>query len=328
LSLTQEANFRALLKDTNDYRTLTLSADGKTLATVQQKGMQTLYLMPAAGFTGVPPRAARAQSKDAAMFGWTSNGDLYFGNASDLLRISADGKNRVTLFSERDAQIIRPSGCRDGRYIVFVWANHAGNKKVDIGRIDSDGSNPKQLTSGSTDVGPTCSPDGKLVYYENMDTFQLLRVSMDGGTPEVVPGSAMPSGLLASTPIGLSPDGKLLAFFASSSDPKLPVGKIVLLPLDAGPKPHPQFIYPDARFSGHVQFTPDGKAIVYGIRENGAENLWLHPLDGSPGHQITTFPADAIQTFRFSLDGKSLGVMRTHVESDIVLLHDDGLSAQ
>ena len=50
--------FRRITKDTNSYQTLTLSADGKTLAAVQQKATQTLYLMPAAGFTGTPPAPA------------------------------------------------------------------------------------------------------------------------------------------------------------------------------------------------------------------------------------------------------------------------------
>ena len=59
-----------------------------------------------------------------------------------------------------------------------------------------------------------------------------------------------------------------------------------------------------------------------------ADNLWLHPLDGSRGRQITNFPADAIQVFQFSLDGKTLGVMRTHVESDVVLLRDTGALPQ
>jgi hypothetical protein len=70
--------FRAVTKDTNSYRTLTLSADGKTMATVQQKITRTLYLVPAAGFAGTPPNPAPAQIKDAFMFRWASNGDLYF----------------------------------------------------------------------------------------------------------------------------------------------------------------------------------------------------------------------------------------------------------
>jgi eukaryotic-like serine/threonine-protein kinase len=320
--------FHTITMDTNNYQTLTVSADGKTLATVQQKATQTLYLMPAAGFAGSPPDPAPAQSKDAAMFGWASNGDLYFGDASNLLRMSVDGNDRATLLSDPVAQVILPRGCRDGRSIVFVWANHAANKKVNIWRVDADGANPKRLSYGATDVAPACSPDGKWVYYENLDTLQLFRVSIDGGTPELVAGTTLRGRLSASPGLGLSPDGKLLVFFAASTDPKVPVGKLVLVSLDAGPEPKVQFVDPDPRIEALPQFTPDGKAMVYRIREKGTDNLWQHPLDGSPGRQITNFQADWIQAYQFSLDGKSLGVMRTHVESDIVLLHDAGSSAQ
>ena len=63
---------------------------------------------------------------------------------------------------------------------------------------------------------------------------------------------------------------------------------------------------------------------MYSIRENGVDNLWLQPLDGSYGRQITNFQSDAIHLFEFSPDGKSLGVFRQHTESDVVLLRDTG----
>lgn len=318
--------FHSITKDTNDYQTLTVSADGRTLATVQQRARQTLYLMPATGFSGAPPSPARAQSNGAAMFGWARNGDLYFGDESNLLRMSIDGSNKATLLSDPLAQVIRPRACPDGRNIVFIWANHAASKKVNVWRADVDGSNPRQLTYGTTDVGPVCSQDGKWVYYENLDTSQLLQVPIDGGTPELVPGTALSGRLSAAPGLGLSSDGKLLAFFAASSDPEMPVGKLVLVPLGAGPRPTAQFLDPDPRIQRDPQFTPDGKAVVYIVREKGTDNLWLHPLDGSRGRPITNFQADATQTYQFSPDGKSLGVMRTHIDSDVVLLHDTGSS--
>jgi Tol biopolymer transport system component len=323
-----EGQFHTITKDTNDYQTVTLSADGKTLATVQQKATQILYLMPARGFASNPPNPALAQSKDAAMFGWARNGDIYFGDDSNLLRTSTDGRNTATLLNDPVAQVIRPRGCADGRYIVFVWANHSSSKRVNIWRVDIDGSNPKQLTYGATDVGAVCSPDGRWVYYENLDSLRLFRVPIDGGTPEIVPGTTLSGGLLASPGLGLSTDGKLLVFLATSSDRKMSVGKLVLVPLNAGPKPHLQFVDPDPRIGHFPEFAPDGKAIVYPVRENGTDNLWLHPLDGSPGRRITDFKTDMIQTFQFSLDGKTLGVMRTHTESDVVLLHETESSPQ
>jgi len=154
-------------------------------------------------------------------------------------------------------------------------------------------------------------------------------VPMDGGSPAIVPGTVIPSTIVAAPGMGISSDGKWLAFLASrASRTDEPVVKIALIPLDAGQKPPVQLLDPDPRVSQNPQFTPDGRAIVYPIRENGVENLWLQPLDGSRGHQITNFQSDAIQNFHFSLDGKTLGVFRKHTESDVVLLHDTGASPQ
>jgi eukaryotic-like serine/threonine-protein kinase len=317
--------FHTITNDTNDYGTLTLSADGKTLATVQQKATQILYLMPAAGFSGHPPSPALAQSKNAAMFGWASNGDVYFGDGGNLLRMSVDGSNKTTLLSDSASNVIHPDACAGGRYIVITWSNHAANKKTNIWRVDSDGSNPKRITSGITDVGGICSPDGEWVYYYNLDSFQVFRVPIGGGTPEAVPGTV---GLFSSPGLSLSRDGKLLAFFMPGKDPKANVGKLVLVPLDVGPKPRVKFLDPDPRFAQAPHFTPDGKALVYIIHEKGTDNLWLQPLDGSAARQITNFQGDTIQYHLFSLNGETLGVMRTHIESDVVLLHDTSSSQQ
>jgi eukaryotic-like serine/threonine-protein kinase len=320
--------FRAVTKDTNDYRTLTLSGDGKTLATVQQKSTGTLYLLPATSLGRNPPRPAPAQDKDSFLFGWANNGDLYFDGSSNLVRISADGSKRTTLLSDPAAQILRPTECRGGRYIIFVWAGHDASDKANIWRIDNDGSNPKQLTKGIGDIAPVCSPDGKWAYYNNGMTDQIMRVDIDGGTPEVVPGTAIPGIFLASPGLAIDPNGKLLAFLVLKTDQNTPIQRIALVPLDAGPEPPVQLLAPDPRISGTPEFMPDGKSILYPILDNGADNLWLQPLNGSRGRQVTNFESDVIRISRFSPDGKILGILQERTESDVVLLHDTSASTR
>jgi len=48
----------------------------------------------------------------------------------------------------------------------------------------------------------------------------------------------------------------------------------------------------------------------------------MQPLDGSPGKQITDFPSEHINDFRWSFDGTKLALARGHVDSDVVLIHD------
>ena len=78
----------------------------------------------------------------------------------------------------------------------------------------------------------------------------------------------------------------------------------------------------DPRISRGVQFTPDGKAVAYPIAENGVDNVWIQPLDGSPGRQITHFNSEQITAFHWSPDGKNLGILRGHTDSDVILLQE------
>ena len=320
---------RPITRDTNNYQTLTLSADGRTLATVQQRLTQTFYVLPAAGFSGDAPNPAPAQVQQAFFFDWAGDGALYFDNVEALLRISADGANKTTLLSDPAAQILQPTSCQNGRYIVFNWASHSADNKVNIWRVNADGSNPKQLTDGLQDIQPACSPDGKWVFYDDVQDIQIKRVSMDGGTPEIVPGTAVPGGFYHYG-LTIAPDGKVLAFLTTGGESLIVHQidhQIALVPLDAGPQPLTRVFNPDPRVADAPQFTPDGNAVVYPIREAGTDNLWFQPLDGSRGHQFTNFKSDAISSFRFSPDGKTIGVLRSHVESDVVLLRD-AVSAQ
>ncbi|MGH9723774.1 MAG: protein kinase domain-containing protein, partial [Candidatus Acidiferrales bacterium] len=50
-------DFHAVTQDTNNYATLTLSADAKTLATIQQRFLSSLYIVPAAGPGRTQPQA-------------------------------------------------------------------------------------------------------------------------------------------------------------------------------------------------------------------------------------------------------------------------------
>jgi DNA-binding winged helix-turn-helix (wHTH) protein/Tol biopolymer transport system component len=322
------ARFRAITNDTNSYQTLTLSADGKTLATVQQTATRSLYLLPPAGFNGIPPNPAPAQHRDSLLFGWSANGSLYFDDNSDLLQMSPDGTERTTVLSDPTAAVLGVSGCPDGRYVILAWAGRgaSNNNKVNIWRANADGSNPVQLTHGSADVAPICARGGQWVYYKDVIGLQIMRVHLDGGLPEVVPGTVLPGKIFVGTEMGISPDNRRLAFLATGTAQNDPDDKIALVPLDEGPRPSVQLLVPDPRVTASPQFSPDGGSLIYPIRESGAENLWQQPLIASPGRQITNFQSDGIQFFQFSPDGKTLGMLRAHIESYVVLLHDTGAS--
>jgi Tol biopolymer transport system component len=119
----------------------------------------------------------------------------------------------------------------------------------------------------------------------------------------------------------VSADGKTLVYAAQliDSQTKEAALKVALLNL-YGSSP-PRFL--DApKLSGGVHFVDEGKSVAYAVRDNGVDNLWVQPLDGSPGHAITNFKSEEIAQPHWSPDGKSIAMVRLHNDSDVVLLQE------
>ncbi|MGH9584174.1 MAG: TolB family protein, partial [Bryobacteraceae bacterium] len=141
----------------------------------------------------------------------------------------------------------------------------------------------------------------------------------EGGKPEIVPGTVVPDAGIAEPLGGLSPDGNQIAFFSLSVFAR---NDLYIVNLDAGPNPARYTLKPDSRVAGAVVFTPDGRAVAYPILKSGVSNIWVQPLDGSLGRQITNFKSGTFRTFSWSPDGKSLAVIREVSQSDVVLLRE------
>ncbi len=311
-----------ITRDTNRYLTLTISGDGKTLASVQLKITQNLYLLPATGGQSADSKPVFPQGQEVRGFGWAADGGLLVTDGPRLLRVAADGKNQTQLLGDSTAGIVDPSSCGNDR-MLFSWFFHGGSNTLSLWRANLDGSSPARLTEGKRDFRSVCSPDGKWAYYFDQAAGRISRVPLDGsGKAEAIPGSMVPNSFMASGGFGLSGDGKVLAYLVEVVDPSTQNGKEKVALLDIG-SAAPRLLDAESRVTrGGVQFTPDGKSVAYPIHENGVDNIWIHPLDGSPGRQITNYTSEQITSFHWSADGKSLGVLRNHSESDVVLLQE------
>ena len=175
--------FHTITKDTNSYESLSLSADAKTLATVQLKRLFTLYVIPAAG-TGAnsPTPAMPQQQKGSLTFNWAGNDSFYMAEDRQLVRVSSDGSNKTTLLN--NTSITSLSVCPDGRTLLLSLIGQGGGTGTNIWRVSADGANLKQLSHGQRDRSPECSKDSKWAYYVNANASRVERVPVDGGTPE------------------------------------------------------------------------------------------------------------------------------------------------
>jgi eukaryotic-like serine/threonine-protein kinase len=318
-----EGLVRPISHDTNTYSTVTLSADGKTLATVQQKAVANLFILPGAGSASSALTPLAVDGAKISNFNWASDGALLTSDFERLVKTDINGKNPTVLASDPAAAIMGLASCGT-RYIVFPWAFHGGTNLIGIWRVNADGSQPAELTDGQNDAffgyPPACSGNQAWVYFPR-DVSQLWRVPLDGsGKPETVPGSVVPNTFQTGRGMGISPDGKTLAYMVKYSN--LEVGSIRIALLDLTTLKNPRLLDANPHISAGPQFTPDGKAVAYPVRENGVDNVWVQPLDGSPGHPITKFDSEQILSFHWSPDGKNLGILRGHTDSDVVLLQE------
>jgi eukaryotic-like serine/threonine-protein kinase len=303
--------YRPITNDTNSYPNISLSADGKTVATVQSQFVGTLQTATYDD-KGAGKPATISNRPPTSWFGWTPDGKLLVEQENAIFQMNADGSNRAPLLHD-DFPSFMPISCDHGQYVIFASASRGGGNSLNIWRTDATGGNLKQLTTGSDDAPAMCSPDGKWLVYASYDSGKFLpkRVSVDGGTPTQVSDALLTCGC-----VNVSPDGKYLAFQTQPTTG----GAVVIKILDFETLQPVKMIERDPRAGGEIRYTSDGKTIGYPIRENGLYALWVSPVDGSPGHRVTEFETDRIDDFHWSQDGKTLGLLRTHNDSDVVLL--------
>src|SRR5207253_397161 len=175
---------RRITNDLTDYRDLSVTADGRTLITIQSEKKANIWVAQASDLDH--PAQLSATSYDGLNgMSWTPDGRLVYtsqiAGEQNLWVTDPQGGAPKQLtahagFSEQ------PAVSPDGRYIVFL-SNRNGQEH--LWRIDIDGKHPFELTHGTSDSQPSFTPDGKLVIYRshNITGSNLFSISIEGGEP-------------------------------------------------------------------------------------------------------------------------------------------------
>lgn len=299
--------YRMITTDTNDYGRPSISADGRTIVANQHMWRSQF---------GIAPASSPDQMKNLTLsskenvwgWDWLSDGRLVMSEGGNVRLVDPSG-NGPLIFSDHAHIADQAAAC--GSYIVLRQIGRSGGAETNLWRMNLDGTDQKQLTSGRTDRDPECAGNSEWVYYADFaDNSHVKRVSIKGGTPETVVNA--PVGVFA-----LSPDGlRVLSFDIRDFDHKL------ILRADSAEKHTTEYFDIDQRAIFPMQFSPDGKSVVYTVRERGVDNLWEQDLAGTNRRQITHFEKEHIQRFAFSRDGSKLAIQRGHLEQDAVLIRD------
>jgi Tol biopolymer transport system component len=294
-----DGSARKITNDLFDYDSVSLSADGKSLAAVQTQGTFSISVAPHRGSNEVSP----APSGDREIFtevgsgreciSWApDNRIVYCSRASGawdiwIMNNDGSGQRQLTIDSRND---LFPAVSADGRFIFFA-SDRAG--AFNIWRMEIDGSNPIQLTRGVKDILPELTPDGRGVIYQQgpafgMDEINIWRAPAAGGSPERLTDS------FTQWP-AVSPDGRLLAYVYMDDKG----WGIAVVALDRNQEPK-KFPFPSTVESHVFRWTPDGGSLAYIVNEKGASNIWLQPLSGERPKQLTNFKPGKLLSFACS----------------------------
>jgi len=323
--LSKQGELKPITRDTNRYITLTLSADGKSAATVQVKTARSVSLLDGSGSAPSTVESTLAQANGSRQMDWSEDGKILVSDGVGITRMDRDGQNASNLLSDPNAQITAFRHCGSNHLVIAWWAHGSANA-IRVWRTNADGSAPQPITSGFYDNRPFCSPDGKTVYYlDDEGVGTLMRVPVEGGKAEPVAGATVANqfGLVGITSIAA--DGKTITYIANVTDPVTHTAsvKLATLGLDGTAPATPRLLDLDPRFtSTGARPVPGHNAIAYPITQDGVSNLWMQPADGGPVTQLTHFPSEEITSFGWSPDGKTLAVSRAQENADVVLLKE------
>src|ERR1700675_971235 len=323
-----DAQARRITNDLNFYSGTTITADGSALATVQvtlMANLSTMNLGSAASFSS-PHQVTSGVGRADGLGGITwAPGDkiiygYYAGGAIRFASVSPDGSNLHDL-PINAVEPLWPAACGDGQHFVFGARNQS--QGISIWRADIDGGNTKQITTGTLDILPACSPDGKFIVYSDASgTGHVMRVGIEGGTPTQLTKDFMPSPQI-------SPDNQTMAAFYFPDPAKPP--KIAIVGLEGGEIRSLYDVPPEtvtgASDGGHkLEWTKDGKNVIYAVYKDETASIWAQPI-GAPGSRpsapkrIVSFPPETrVWAGSISPDGKQLLYGSGRDATDAVLI--------
>jgi WD40-like Beta Propeller Repeat len=294
---------RQITNDLNVYSGISLTADGRTIATTQNNLNARFAELPLGG------SLEEDQTGELVWFSWLDN-DTIVANGAGNLRVINLPKHETTAVNVKNGFLFgQPSSCgRDT--MVLVGAALQG----DIRRVYTlhlDGSGLTQVTKGPMDSFPECTAEGEWLFYADATEEKnsiLMRQSIRGGDAQKVAQGRIW--------YDVSSDGKLLATAAVDQGAPLQIVSLDSLRTIRSFSTH------DFDDFKRFAFSADNKSIFYVTEKGSDATIWRQPLETATPVKVESLPGRTVNWIRPSPDGKKLGLILEAPTSEAVLLHD------
>jgi serine/threonine protein kinase/Tol biopolymer transport system component len=307
--------------DLSDYYSLSVTADGKSFVTTQERRQAAIYVgdSPAVLNDKIDWKLSPISTEQATgyVLSWTSAGKLLQRDASYHLYVTgADGSNRVRVLEDNEVPLsLRSCGSGDLAVVSRVLENNAAN----LWRLNMATGETKQLTFGKDEEDSSCTPDAKWVLYSGVAPTDSLRhiykVPTEGGDPIDLARGQL------SNPV-VSPDGTLVAYGRIDGQGASAKSKFVLQKVEGG-APVQEIEVPSTYNWFYLGWTPDGHSLTYVHNTTGnTQNVYMQPLAGGTPVQLTDFDSEpgSIPAYAWSRDGKKFAVTRARSnDTDVVM---------
>jgi serine/threonine protein kinase/Tol biopolymer transport system component len=307
--------------DLSDYYSLSITADGKSFVTTQERKQAAIFVGDSPGVLNdkIDWKLSPISTEQATGYGlsWTGAGKLLQEDPSYHIYVTgADGSNRVRVL-EDNRIALAPRSCGSGDLVIVsrVLENNAPN----LWRLNMATGEAKQLTFGKDEEVGSCTPDGKWMIYSGPaatdNLYHIYKVSTDGGDPvELAKGRV-------SSP-AVSPDGTLVAYGRTEGQGASAKSKFVLQKVEGG-APVREIEVPSTYNWLYLGWTPDGHALTYVHNTTGnTQNVYMQPLAGGEPVQLTHFDSEpaSVVAYAWSRDGKKFAVTRARYnDTDVVM---------
>lgn len=300
--------------DVNDYFSVSVSSDGRSLATVQFIRKANIWTLdPASGESAKQLTTDVGLDEGMSGIAFAPNGDIFFSvrerARQSIWRINREGRERTAVVTG-PGKYAFPAVSPDGSQLVYMY------NEGDLPQIASKMIGSKENTfltpSSESATDPRITPDGQWIVYATSDKDEmksLWKVPPQGGEPVKLTDRRFecerPS---------ISPDSKQILAVCRQKEGG--TRELALVDINGG---DPKFLgYPRIAGMRNFSWSADGRSVIYIDRTNATHQLASQPIAGGKATQISRFESDSIYGLAVDYRTGTIAFSRGHTIADVL----------